>query len=81
MRQFLKIMQNDNLAFSLGRVLSVVAFVVWVGVTLFLVALNRTWAHYDTLTIANIGFLLIVLANKTVESKLFNVKIGEDKTQ
>lgn len=64
---------------SIGRVCALFTFILWVFVSLFLVLTNRTWAHYDTLTIAAIGFLLVQLCNKTVDSKLISVKVGDDK--
>lgn len=74
MRKLLNMLKKDDTAFSMGRLLSVIAFMLWVGVTVFSVALNRYWQGYETLTIASIIFLLVQLANKTVESKLFSVK-------
>lgn len=77
MRKLLAMLKKDDNAFSLGRLLSLIAFVLWVCVTVFLVAFNRTWGHYDTLTIACLGFLLVQLCNKCVESRLLSVKVGE----
>ena len=74
MRKLLNMLKKDDTAFSMGRLLSVIAFMLWVGVTVFSVALNRYWQGYETLTVASIIFLLVQLANKTVESKLFSVK-------
>lgn len=77
MMRLLNMLKKDATAFSIGRVCSLIAFLLWVGVTVFLVALNRTWNHYDTLTIASIGFLLVQLCNKAVESRLISVKVGD----
>ena len=74
MRKLLNMLKKDDTAFSMGRLLSVIAFMLWVAVTVFSVALNRYWQGYETLTIASIVFLLVQLCNKAVESKLFSVK-------
>ena len=74
MRKILNMLKKDDTAFSMGRLLSVIAFMLWVAVTVFSVVTNRYWQGYETLTVASIIFLLVQLANKTVESKLFSVK-------
>lgn len=81
MRKLLNMLKKNENAFSLGRLLSIVAFFLWVGVTVFTVALNRYWQGYETLTIASIVFLLVVMCDKLVESKLFSIKNkdGENK--
>lgn len=81
MRRLLNMLKKNENAFSLGRLLSIFAFFLWVGVTVFTVALNRYWQGYETLTIASIVFLLVVMCDKLVECKLFSVKNkdGENK--
>lgn len=74
MRKLLNMLKKDETAFSLGRLLAVLAFMLWVGVTVFSVALNRYWQGYETLTIASVTFLLVQLCNKVVESRLFAIK-------
>ena len=81
MRKLLNMLKKNDNCISLGRLLAVIAFFLWVGVTVFSVALNRYWQGYETLTIASIVFLLVQLANKTVESKLFSVKSEVKKNE
>lgn len=76
MRAFINMLKKDENAFSIGRVCALIGFFLWVGVTVFLVALGRTWGHYDTLTMGVFSFLLVQLCNKVLESRLFSVKAG-----
>ena len=61
MRSLLNMLKKDETAFSIGRVCALLGFLLWMGVTLFLVILNRSWIHYDTLCICSFSFLLIQL--------------------
>ena len=74
MRKLLNMLKRNDNCISLGRLLAVIAFFLWVGVTVVSVALNRYWQGYETLTIASITFLLVQLGNKVVESRIFSVK-------
>lgn len=81
MKSLINMLKKDETAFSIGRVCSIISFLLWVGVTVFLVALNRSWIHYDTLTIGAFSFLLIQLCNKAIESRLFSVKAGDNNVK
>lgn len=76
MRRLLNMLKKNDTAYSLGRLLAVIAFFLWFFITVASFTLNRYWQGYETLTIASIAFLLIQLCNKTVESKL--LKVGGD---
>lgn len=74
MKSFWLMLKKDNGAASMGKCCSVFGFILWVLITIFLVLMNRSWQHYDTLTIATFSFLLVQLCNKVIDSKLFSVK-------
>lgn len=78
MKSLINMLKKDETAFSIGRVCSIASFVLWAVITIYLVLLNRTWMHYDSLCICSFSFLLIQLCNKAVESKLFTVKDVKD---
>ena len=74
MNKFLNMLKKNETAYSIGKVLAVVSFSVWVVISIVSFMLNRHWEGYETFTIATISFTLIQLCNKTVESRLFSVK-------
>lgn len=79
MKKLWDILKREDNYLSLGRICAVISFLMWIGVTVYLVVFNKSWMHYDTLTIAAVCNLLVQVANKAVECKLFNVKDGESK--
>lgn len=76
MNKFLNMLKKNETAYSIGKVLAVVSFSVWVVISIVSFILNRHWEGYETFTIATISFTLIQLCNKTFESRLF--KVGGD---
>jgi hypothetical protein len=67
MTALLEIFQREDNAISMGRVFAAIAFLMWVAITIYLVLAGKRFEHYDTLTMASIGFLVGQLFNKAIE--------------
>lgn len=67
MENLLSLFQREDNALSMGRVFAALAFLMWMLITIFLVVSGKSFAHYDTLTMASIGFLVGQLFNKAIE--------------
>ncbi len=80
MEKFLEMIQREDGCLSLGRMCAFATFVLWFAATVYLIVRGLYWTHYETLTIAAIGNLLVQLANKTVESRLFKVSNDRQMT-
>ena len=68
---------TEGSVYSFTRILIALGYVLFIGVTLYLVAKGRSWQHYDTfalLTAGGSGALQGV--NKFINSK-FNTTLGE----
>lgn len=63
---------------SLARIACVVAFILWIGTWIYTLLLNRSYAHFDTITGAVLVLFFVVLVGKTVDSKIISIK-GDDK--
>lgn len=75
--EYLKKLLNESGNPSLTRHLSIVSYGLFVLVTLYLVANNQTWGHYETFTFITAGGGLgMQLSNKLIDSK-FNSEIGQ----
>ena len=78
MKKLWDILKREDDYLSLGRICAVISFLMWMLVTVYLVVFNKSWMHYDTLTIAAVCNLLVQVANKAVECKLFSIKENKD---
>lgn len=79
MRRLLNMLKKNENAYSMGKVVALWSVLLWSFVTIFLVLTNKTWAHYDTLTLETIGSVIIVLCDKSFQSSIFTVKKDGDK--
>lgn len=61
---------------SLTRVLVVFGYVTFIGVSLYLALLGKTWGNYGEFALATGGSVLIQICNKYVNSK-YNTPLGE----
>lgn len=77
MRKFFNMLKKDENTLSVGRFIAVVAFIVWVGLSIYLAVLNKTWGNYEMFCLTVIAFVLVQLGNKAIECKVF--KIGDNK--
>lgn len=71
----IELLKREDDCVSLGRLTALCSWVLWVLATVGLLITGHEWAHYETLTTAAFGSLLIQVANKAVECKFF--KVGE----
>lgn len=67
MSTVLELFQREDNALSMGRVFAAIAFLMWAVITVYLVVAGKRFEHYDTLTMASIGFLVGQLFNKAIE--------------
>lgn len=67
MSSILELFQREDNALSMGRVFAAIAFLLWAVITVYLVIAGKRFEHYDTLTMASVGFLGGQLFNKAIE--------------
>ena len=77
MRKLLNMLKKDDTAYSIGRVCALVAFILWCGATVWLVADAKTWGNYETCTLGMIALMLVQLGNKAIETRAFKITKGE----
>ena len=72
--QLVEMLKNQAGRFSVGRVCAVATFCLWVFTWLYTLLLGKTYAHFDTVTIAMLIMLFVIIMSKTVDSKFISVK-------
>lgn len=75
--KFFNMLKKDEDAFSIGRVCALVAFILWVGLSIRLALRAVTWGNYETLTMGMVALMLVQLGNKAIETRAF--KISKDE--
>lgn len=71
--KFFNMLKKDEDAFSIGRVCALIAFFVWVGLSVRLALRAETWGNYETLTMGMIALMLVQLGNKAIETRAFKI--------
>ena len=74
MRKLLRMLQKDENTISIGRFTAVLAFVLWLGLSLYLGLLTKAWALYETFCLAVVAFVLVQLGNKAIETRAFTIR-------
>ena len=74
-RKLINMFKKDDTALSIGRVCAVVAFLAFIGISVYLAVIWRTWGNYEAFSVGCIGYIIAQLGNKYVEMR--GVKIGE----
>ena len=77
MRSLLNMLKKNENAYSMGRVCTLYAVLQWSIITLYLAFTGKVWQHYDTLTYATLGYVVIILCDKSFQSSAFSVRGGE----
>ena len=77
MRKFLNMLKKDEDTISVGRFTAVAAFLLWVGISLYLAIKNVAWGIYEPFCLTVVALLLVQLGNKVIETRTF--KIGDGK--
>ena len=72
MRKLINMFKKDDTALSIGRVCAVGTFLAFIGISVYLAVIGRTWGNYEAFSV---GYMIAQLGNKYVEMR--GVKIGE----
>lgn len=75
MRKLINMFKKDDTALSIGRVCAVGAFLAFIGISVYLAVIGRTWGNYEAFSVGCIGYIIAQLGNKYVEMR--GVKIGD----
>ncbi len=75
MRKLINMFKKDDTALSIGRVCAVGAFLAFIGISVYLAVIGRTWDNYEAFSVGCIGYIIAQLGNKYVEMR--GVKIGD----
>ena len=79
MTKMFKMMLFENGQLSYTRVISFSLLLLLIGVTLYLVATDHNWQHYETLaSLTGGGSAATQIANKFINSK-YNSEVGSYK--
>ena len=74
-RKLINMFKKYVTALSIGRVCAVGAFLAFIGISVYLAVIGRTWGNYEAFSVGCIGYIIAQLGNKYVEMR--GVKIGE----
>ena len=74
-RKLINMFKKDDTALSIGRVCAVGAFLAFIGISVYLAVIGRTWGNYEDFSVGCVGYIIAQLGNKYVEMR--GVKIGE----
>ena len=77
MKKFFNMLKKDENSLSVGRFTAVVAFIVWVGISVYLALKNVAWGIYEPFCLTVVAFVLVQLGNKAIECRMF--KIGSEQ--
>lgn len=77
MRKFLNMLKKDDNTISIGRFIAVVAFIIWVAVSLYLSISVKTWMNYEAFCLTVVAFVLVQLGNKAIECRMFKITGGD----
>lgn len=69
MQRIIEMLEREDGYLSLGRVLAVVVFIIWAGITIGTFVMNKPYAHYDYLTYFNAFCIGSVICGKWVDFK------------
>ena len=74
-RKLINMFKKDDTALSICRVCAVGAFLAFIGISVYLAVIGRTWGNYEAFSVGCIGYIIAQLGNKYVEMR--GVNIGE----
>ena len=74
-RKLINMFKKDDTALSIGRVCAVGAFLAFIGISVYLAVIGRTWGNSEAFSVGCVGYIIAQLGNKYVEMR--GVKIGE----
>nr|DAY60536.1 MAG TPA: hypothetical protein [Caudoviricetes sp.] len=75
MEKLINMFKKDDTALSIGRVCAVGTFLAFIGVSVYLAVIGRTWGNYEAFSVGCVGYIIAQLGNKYVEMR--GVKIGD----
>ena len=78
MQTLINMLKKDDNTVSVGRFCAVISFLVWLGVSLYLACVNKVWGSYETFSLTVLGYVLVQLGNKAIETKVFKVGGGSN---
>lgn len=79
MKKFFNMLKKDENSLSVGRFTAVVAFIVWVGISVYLALKNVAWAIYEPFCLTVVAFVLVQLGNKAIECRMFKISSFDNK--
>lgn len=78
MKKLLKMLEKNDTAYSIGRVIAIVSFLLFIVVSLYLAYFVKTWGNYDSFCMVVVALVCVQLGNKFIETKYFKVTKGDD---
>lgn len=79
MDKILEMMKKQNGRYSVAVICSIITMLLWWLSWLYCLFTKTTFAHFDTCTLANWAIFVVVVLRNSVETKLFTIKVGENK--
>ena len=78
MKNLLMMLRKQDGRLSIARVATVIAFICWLLSWAYTLLLGKTYAHFDTVTIAVLTLFFVVLCGKVVDNRIISIK-GDEK--
>lgn len=79
MKSLIEILQREDNCLSLSRIIVLLIVLIWACVTVAAFVLDKTFAHYDTLSIIAGVLFIAQICNKAVECKFLSIKGVDQK--
>ncbi len=78
MRKLLNMLKKNDDCISLGRLCALLAFILFVGVSLWLAYKDQTWGNYEVFALTCLAYVIVQLGNKAIETKAFKIGGGNN---
>lgn len=76
--KLLEILERDDGCLSLGRIISILIFLLWFIITILAFMRGNSFAHYDMLSYTMLASLFSVICGKWVDNKHPRIpKVGD----
>ena len=76
MSKFFNMLKKVATRLIVRRFTAVAAFLLWVGISLYLAVKNVAWGIYEPFCLTVVALVLVQLGNKAIECRMF--KIGSE---
>lgn len=77
MKNLLNMLKKSDDCISLGRLCALLAFMLFVGVSIYLAYKVQDWGNYEVFSLTCLAYVIVQLGNKAIETKAFKIGGGD----